>query len=93
MSSIKSLEDFYGNKLECQAPLRLNMAEVCENKALARLDPKLFSFAAKTKVGAVPVKAVVGQLRGIADYLEKSGLEKRVMFELRVWEDPREGKR
>ena len=60
--------DEYGNKTE----LRLNMGEILENREIAKRDPKVFHYGAKTKAGDVAVSGVVNQLRGIADYLRNS---------------------
>jgi hypothetical protein len=72
--------DMYGNKIE----LRLNAERILENKAIAQRDPDLFHYSVKVKVGTVPLKAVVNQLREIADYLEKQQLISNVIFSLNV---------
>lgn len=74
--------DLYGNAIE----LRLNAAEMFENIKIGGRDPTKFYFKGRTKVGTVPVKAVIGQLRAIAKVLEESPGVKEVTFCLEVQE-------
>jgi hypothetical protein len=63
------------------------MLEVIENKEIAKRNPKLFHFGVKSKVGAVPIKSVVNQLRMVADHLEQiQTIKNRVQFSIVVEE-------
>ena len=74
--------DTYGNPFEPQQP-RLNQTEIFENQQIAAHDTTKFHYLAKTKVGAVPIQAIVNQLRIIAKILEESRVS-AVTFSLEV---------
>ena len=88
-TSVTSLQDFNENKPH-DNELRLNMAEMFENRELAKHDSKLFAFAVKTKVGDVDLHASIFALRSIADYIEEQQkigrISNRVTFSFSVAE-------
>jgi hypothetical protein len=79
--SVRSIEDFYENKVEP------DFKAVVESQAVTvEKTPKApFHYYVKTEVNSVlPLKAVVNQLREIAGFLEEQTLVSAVGFSLNV---------
>lgn len=92
--SVGSLEDFYGNKVSVEE-LQSNLAVLSKENKRVVASPGLFSFSVKSRVGAVPLKAVISQLNSVTAHLqdmEQKDSARRVMFKVEVWEEPNEGK-